>query len=174
MLITSSSYELDTRRHYPALASLPPTVHLIIDEAQAFGGPADALPLCAWAKRARSEDGYHYWGTIHQGGDPFQPHGGSPCPPMQRLLLDLFERAPGIRNPDIQFLPPPLFLATILAEKHVPAQLNPLLAAGWFSHFSGSPGDLATMEDSARMPAAVSLAYSHLGICAGMQRQSQM
>ena len=51
-------------------------------------------------------------GVIHM-GDPFQPHGASPHPAMQALLSQLYDRAPGIRNPEISFVPPAKYLNVI-------------------------------------------------------------
>jgi hypothetical protein len=107
MLITSSSFELDSRRNYPSLSTLDPPMHITIDEAQAFRLPYDALPLVIW--RDRKAIWTKYWGVIHM-GDPFQPHGASPHPAMQALLSQLYDRAPGIRNPEISFVPPAKYL----------------------------------------------------------------
>ena len=87
-----------------------PPHQIMMDEAQSFGLPIDAIPLAADKKHtARWRN---HWGIIHL-GDPFQPHGASPAPAMQLVLAELFRRSPGIRHEDVRFLPPREFLAEI-------------------------------------------------------------
>ena len=115
MLITTSSYETDARKCYPALLWTSPPHQIMADEAQSFCLPIHAIPLAADKKdKARLRT---HWGIVYL-GDPFQPHGASPAPHMQLVLAELFRRAPGIRHPDVRFLPPSEFLTEL---KNAPA-----------------------------------------------------